>query len=163
MGKNKSYIIKIIFIKVFAIVTCCSYSMQALALNSQDKQIKTEVTKLSSEENNSSGNEENLSGGGQENSDKQESNLPVKYTADVQEFSDEYKKWLELSDEEKENAVQPSPYYTSYYPLSSEENKLNESFSLARRAFNAVALSADSTYDLRDHIDITVKNQLDTL
>ena len=162
MGKNKSYIFKIIFIIVFAIVTCCSYSMQALALNSKDKQIKTEVTKLSSEENNSNGNEENLSGGGQENSDNQANNLPVKYTADVQEFSEEYKKWLELSDEEKENAVQPSPYYTSYYPLLSEKNKLNESFSLARRAFNAVALSADSTYDLRDHIDITVKNQLDT-
>lgn len=73
-----------------------------------------------------------------------------------------YKKWLRLSDEGKENVIQPSPYYTSYYPLSSEKNKLNESFSLARRVFNAVALSTDSTYNLRDYINIKVKDQLDT-
>lgn len=133
MGRNKSYILKIIFIILFLIITS-GFSMRAFALD-----------------------------GANEQEDSDESNNELNYTVDVKEFSEDYKRWLELPEEERNAEVEPSPYYASYYPLSSEENKLNEAFSLDRRTFNAVALAvSNSKYDLRDYIDITVKNQLDT-
>lgn len=134
MGRSKGYIFKIIFTIVFLIATCCSCSIQTLAFNQLNEQTKVK------------------------DSDKEAID-----SVDVKEYSEEYKRWLELSEKERNLEVEPNPYYTSYYPLAGEKNKLNESFSLERKEFNALAVATTSpTYDLRDYIDITVKNQLDT-
>lgn len=133
MGRSKGYIFKIIFTIVFLIATCCSCSIQTLAFNQLNEQTKVK------------------------DSDKEAID-----SVDVKEYSEEYKRWLELSEKERNLEVEPNPYYTSYYPLAGEK-KLNESFSLERKEFNALAVATTSpTYDLRDYIDITVKNQLDT-
>lgn len=85
----------------------------------------------------------------------------IKYTAEVQGYSEDYKKWLELPDEEKENTIQPSHYYTSYYPSSSNLYRIDRD--TLQGNFNAVALATTlPSYDLRDYIDINVKNQLNT-
>ena len=71
MGRNKSYILKIIFIILFLIITS-GFPMRAFALD-----------------------------GANEQEDSDESNNELNYTVDVKEFSEDYKRWLELPEEER--------------------------------------------------------------
>ncbi|MBR3152161.1 MAG: InlB B-repeat-containing protein, partial [Clostridia bacterium] len=60
------------------------------------------------------------------------------------EYSEEYKKWLELSDEEKEKTIMPSPYEIQY------------NNSLTKKVYNAVKASTlESYYSLKDTGEVT--------
>ena len=109
-------VVSIIFTIVFLIATCCSCSIQTLAFNQLNEQTKVK------------------------DSDKEAID-----SVDVKEYSEEYKRWLELSEKERNLELEPNPYYTSYYPLAGEKNKLNESFSLERKEFNALAVFSVSS------------------
>ncbi len=73
----------------------------------------------------------------------------------IGDFSKEFQKWLNMSDEEQKKYIEPAPYLTPYYdPVKSITNKI-QLFSNTRNA-------TSSTYDLREKIDITVKDQMQT-
>lgn len=74
-------------------------------------------------------------------------NLIRKLELDDLNYTDDYKKWLSLSDEEKERYIEPSHFGTPYdngIQLYANEDAQNEKF------------------DLREHISITVKDQMQT-
>ncbi len=73
------------------------------------------------------------------------------------EYTEEYKTWLNLTDEEKENSVMPRMYDINAYNNSSIFNTLKSAvFSPRLTATNY------SKYDLRDDININVRNQGNT-
>lgn len=86
----------------------------------------------------------------QEKHEEQEENIKLELSA--VEFSDEYKKWLSLPEEEKNNTIMPSPYGTSYYPSQTSKKNIK----------GVVKATGTSSYDLRDHITVNVKSQMNT-
>jgi len=81
-------------------------------------------------------------------------------------YSEKYQKWLNLSEEDKANTVAPSPYATPYTKSNESQNSTN---SLLLRNVNTYSASdistyivAESSYDLRDYINIKPKNQYST-
>jgi len=74
------------------------------------------------------------------------------------EYTEEYKKWLELSEEERKNYIEPNHYGVSYYTRENE----NKFTSLLERARIQTARIAPTRYDLRNKVNLTVKNQMDT-
>ena len=77
------------------------------------------------------------------------------------EYSDEYKEYMSLSDEEKSKRVEPSRYNV-FAPKTNSEylSNLNNIFKSAK----LVKSSLDSKYDLRDVIlqNVAVRNQMNT-
>ncbi len=70
------------------------------------------------------------------------------------EYTEEYKAWLNLTDEEQKNSVMPRMYDTSNYSSDSKVNVLKSAiFSPRLTATNY------TKYDLRDDININVRNQ----
>lgn len=80
---------------------------------------------------------------------------------EIMEYSNEYKEYLNLSDEEKSKRVEPSKYNV-ITPKSNSEY-LKEVNNIFKRA-KLVKSSLNSQYDLRDIIsqNLIVKNQMDT-
>lgn len=74
------------------------------------------------------------------------------------EYSKKYEEWLRLSDDEKEKVIAPLPINIR----KSEENLPIKLFlkKLIRATANEIELP--DKFDLREHIDIEVKNQMDT-
>lgn len=70
------------------------------------------------------------------------------------EYTQDYKKWLELSEEEKQKYIEPSPFGTSYEPK--EQTEFNN------RTIFDVKASRTASFDLRDYISIKVKDQKQT-
>ncbi len=81
----------------------------------------------------------------------------VSYASDmkVSEYSQKYKEWLNLSDEEKEGTIPPAPFNVR---KSNEKTPVRKLKSLLKNGNNSIP----ERYDLREHIDIVVKNQQDT-
>ena len=81
-------------------------------------------------------------------------------TTDIKrtEYSDKYKEYLNLSDEEKKNVIEPSRYEPIY---SDEDSGLVGENKNVFRSMKAVRNSMASTYDLRDIIqsNLKIKNQ----
>ena len=71
---------------------------------------------------------------------------------ELKEYSDRYKEWLTLSDEEKNKTVEPIMFENEYKPK--ERNVLNM---LRASVFNGV-----SKYTLKDDVSMTVKDQKNT-
>lgn len=71
------------------------------------------------------------------------------------EYTDDYKKWLQLSDEAKENTIQPRKYEVIY------TNSVSESPLYRLRTVSA---RINSRYSLKDVIssNLTIKNQMET-
>lgn len=73
------------------------------------------------------------------------------------EYTEEYKQWLNLSEEEKQNTIAPRMYEISIYD--------NTNYYAIRKSFKATFAPSRLTnssyrrYDLREHINIQVKNQ----
>lgn len=77
------------------------------------------------------------------------------------EYSDEYKEWLKLSDEEKENVMQPKKYKHEKEDSSTQDvKKMNNLL----KATNILQASVVNKYDLRDVIpeNVAIKNQMKT-
>lgn len=73
---------------------------------------------------------------------------------DKVEYTEEYKTWLNLTDEERKNSVMPRMYDIGSYNNNSIINTLKSAmFSPRLTATNY------TKYDLRDHINVKVKNQ----
>ena len=68
------------------------------------------------------------------------------------QFSDRYKQWLELSDEEKANTKMPRMYDFEYISMSKN----------ARTIAKSSILNGITKYNLNDHIGITIKDQQNT-
>lgn len=66
------------------------------------------------------------------------------------EYTDEYKNWLNLPEEEKQNSIMPR-----MYDISSNDSSLRTN-TIFRSRLMAVS---NSKYDLRDHINVNVKDQ----
>ena len=82
------------------------------------------------------------------------------YTEDVIEninYTDEYEKWLNLSDEEKQNYIMPRKYAISVYDDANYYSRI----STLRSSLisSKLMISNYDSYDLRDDIKITVRNQ----
>ncbi len=80
---------------------------------------------------------------------------PIKATTKLimPEYNENYKKWQKLSDEEKENYIEPSLYSITY----------DKSTQIFRQSRLAMFASLKSTYPEHYEIDdLTVKNQMDT-
>ena len=81
-------------------------------------------------------------------------------TTDIKrtEYSDKYKEYLNLSDEEKKNVIEPSRYEPIY---SDEDSGLVGENKNVFRSMKAVRNSMASAYDLRDIIqsNLKIKNQ----
>lgn len=71
-----------------------------------------------------------------------------------EEFSKDYKNWLNMKEEEKENLIEPDPYGTPYY-----SNNSNKKLPLGMVDIGKVYASS---FDLRDFINLNVKNQMST-
>lgn len=70
------------------------------------------------------------------------------------EYTEEYKTWLNLTEEERKDSVMPRMYDISSYDNNSKANTLKSAiFSPRLTATNY------TRYDLREHININVKNQ----
>lgn len=70
------------------------------------------------------------------------------------EYSEKYEEWLELSDEEKNNTIAP-------LPINIRKNKDNTgNIEIIKNISKSMLIP--SSYDLRDYIDIEIKNQKNT-
>lgn len=71
------------------------------------------------------------------------------------EYTEEFKKWLELSDEEKENVIMPRPY-----EVENTSIKSSNPFNIARM----LKASINRRYSLKDEIpsNLIIKNQMQT-
>ena len=80
----------------------------------------------------------------------------IVYGANIKkgEYSEKYKEWLELSDEEKNKTIAP-------FPVNIRKNKVDNSF-MGKIKSIFKSMSIPSSYDLRDHINIEVKEQKNT-
>ena len=78
------------------------------------------------------------------------------------EYSDEYKKWLELSDEERKNKVMPKMY--DVLTKTDSKTYLKNMDNLFRAQVLMRASAVDSRFDLRDEIrgNVKIRNQLGT-
>ena len=67
------------------------------------------------------------------------------------EYSEKYKEWLKLSEEEKNGTIAP-------FPINIRKNNVDNSL---KGKINSIlkSITIPSSYDLRDHIDIEVKDQ----
>lgn len=78
------------------------------------------------------------------------------------EYSTEYEKWLKLSDEEKENTIAPLPFNIEYNGSGDSNDNIIDK--LVNRIYGAFQRNKSeeipNKFDLRDMIDIEVKNQL---
>ena len=70
-------------------------------------------------------------------------------------YSSQYEEWLQLSEEERKNTVQPNKYTINI----TEENIPKQQFIAQMRLLST---ENNSQFDLRDKIEIKVKNQENT-
>ncbi len=70
------------------------------------------------------------------------------------EYTQDYKIWKSLPEEEREKYIEPSPFGTAYEPV--EVNDSN------KRSIFKIKASRTSSFDLRDYISIKVKDQKQT-
>lgn len=84
----------------------------------------------------------------------------ISETARLTEYTEEYKKYLDLSDEEKQKVLEPKPYNVIY-------NNDDSRVSGMRNVFGSIQLlsnSLDESYNLRDYIpnNVQVRDQAST-
>lgn len=79
------------------------------------------------------------------------------YATDIQkgEYSKKYQEWLKLSDEEKEKTIAPLPFNVRTTTVKNPVKKL-------KSILKSNSSTIPDRYDLREHIDIEVKNQAHT-
>ena len=80
----------------------------------------------------------------------------IVYGADIKkaEYSEKYKEWLELSNDEKTETIAP-------FPINIRKNNVDNSF-MGKIKGVLKSIVIPNSYDLRDHINIEVKNQENT-
>lgn len=83
-----------------------------------------------------------------------ESTENKKITVKTQEYTEEYEKWLSLSEEHRENYIEPDPYGTPYYT-----SKSGKMYALG---LSGIGKTIAPSYDLRNNISMSVKNQMQT-
>lgn len=88
-------------------------------------------------------------------------NIVYGITSKVEEYTPEYKNWLNLSDEEKEKTVMPAMYKVTNASTTSDYLKDMNNLS---KFITLVGSSLESRYSLKDVIpeNTTIKNQMDT-
>ena len=74
------------------------------------------------------------------------------YAVENNKYSKKYEEWLELTDEEKEKTIAPSPFN-----IRPSQNGM-----VSIMGVTGQNTSLPKKYDLREHIDIEVKNQMNT-
>lgn len=77
-----------------------------------------------------------------------------KLTITVQDYTKDYKKWLDLPEEVKANSIEPDPYGTPYSGFST-----NKKYALGLSGYGK---ANPSNFDLRKMLNLTVKNQMHT-
>ena len=80
--------------------------------------------------------------------------------AEVKEYSDEYKKWLELDEEERKNTIEPKMYETTNIDNNSYLKNMNNVFKVQQ----LVRASIPTQYDLKNIIpeNVRIRNQMQT-
>lgn len=81
-------------------------------------------------------------------------NETKKIEVQIDAYTENYQKWLSTSKEEKNNYIEPDPYGTPYYNLET-----NKRYGLG---LSGLGMRTASKYDLRDSINLKVKNQMQT-
>ena len=80
--------------------------------------------------------------------------------AEGKEYSDEYKKWLELDEEERKNTIEPKMYETTNIDNNSYLKNMNNVFKVQQ----LVRASIPTQYDLKNIIpeNVRIRNQMQT-
>lgn len=81
-------------------------------------------------------------------------------------LTESYKKWNELTEEEKENSIMPAMYSVDLSETETNSSKVNSLFRSIGQGvqdIKAGASATDSKYDLRNRISLEVKDQGQTL